>query len=127
MGWDASVSEGVNGTSLGPGIGGSRSIHFSEKPQTGGSPGDLFARQEDTFLSFPNSGKNPGKKVTRQGNNNQQQTTVGDHSTEDSLQFDRALQALGESTHPIKDEVFAKKMAKVCAAKQCSFQMPNPF
>ena len=111
LGRDASVSEGVKGTSLGPGIGGSRNIKFSENPQTGGSPGDFFARQEDTSLSPPNSGKSPGEHVTRQGNNNQQQTTVGDHSTEDSLRFDRALQALGESTHPTKDKVFARKMA----------------
>ena len=70
MGRDESVSEGVIGTSLGPGGGGSRKINFSKIPQTGGSPGNFFARQEDISLSSPNSGKSPGKKVTCQGINN---------------------------------------------------------
>ena len=48
LGRDKSVSEGVKGTSLGPGRGGSRKINFLKLPQTGGSPGDFFARQEDT-------------------------------------------------------------------------------
>ena len=51
--------------------------------------------------------------MTRQGINNQQLavTRQAEHSTEDSLRFDRALEALGESTNPTKDEVFARKMA----------------
>ena len=51
--------------------------------------------------------------MTRQSINNKQiaGTTQGEHSTEDSLQFNRALEAPGESTHPTKDEVFASKMA----------------
>ena len=61
LGRDESVSEGVKGTSLGPGRGGSRKKKFSKIPQTGGSPGDFFSRQEDTSLSSPNSGKSPGK------------------------------------------------------------------
>ena len=50
--------------------------------------------------------------MTHQDINNQQLagTSQGEHSKEDSLRFDRALEALGESTHP-KDEVFARKMA----------------
>ena len=98
---------------------------FFEKPQTGGSPGNFFARQEDTSLSSPNSGKSPGEKVTRQGNNNQQQTTVGDHSTEEFLRFDRTLQALGESTHPTKDEVFASKMAAYARPNNISSKCPT--
>ena len=45
--------------------------------------------------------------------NNQQLacTSQGEPITEESLRFDRALEALGESTHPTKDEVFAKEMA----------------
>ena len=51
--------------------------------------------------------------MTRQDINNQQLavTPQGEHITEDSLQFDKALEALGESLHPTKDEVFARKMA----------------
>ena len=81
-------------------------------PQTGGSPGNFSARQEKTFQTSPNSGKSPGKKVTCQDINNRQLagTSQGERSTEESLRFDRALEALGESTHP-KDEVFARKMA----------------
>ena len=83
LGRDESISEGVKGTSLGPGIGGSRKIKISKLPQTGGSPGDFFARQEDTSLSSPNIGKSPGEKVTCQGINNQQLagTPQGEHST----------------------------------------------
>ena len=110
---------------MGPGIGGSRNITFSKKPQTGGSPGNFFARQEDTSLSSPNCGKSPGEHVTRQGSNNQQQTTVGDHSTEDSLLFNRALQALGESTHPTKDEVFARKMAAYARPNNVASKCPT--
>ena len=82
-------------------------------PQTGGSPGDCFSRQEETSRSSPNSGKIPGEKVTRQDINNQQlaETPQGEHSTEDSLRFDMDLEALGESTHPTKDKVFSRKMA----------------
>ena len=72
LGRDESVSEGVKGTSLGPGRGGSRKIKFSKIHQTGRNPGNFFARQEDTSLSSPNSGKSPGKTVTRQGINNKQ-------------------------------------------------------
>ena len=116
---DESVSEGVKGISLGPGRGGLRKIKFSKIPQTGGSPGDFFVRQEDTSLSSPNSGKSPGEKVTRQGINNQQlaSTPKGEHSTEDSLRFDRALEALSESTHPTKEKVFARKMS--------AYEQPN--
>ena len=53
LGRDKSFSEGVKGTRLGPGRGGSRKIKFSKIPQTGGSPGDFFARQEDTSRSSP--------------------------------------------------------------------------
>ena len=112
---------------MGPSIGGSRSIKFSKTPQTGGSPNDFFARQEDTSLSSSNSGKSPGEKVTRQGNNNQQQTTVVDHSTEDSLRFDRALQALGESTHPTEDEVFARKMAAYARPNNVASKYPTHY
>ena len=122
---DASVSEGVKGKSLGTGIGGSRNINFSKTPQTGGSPGNFFARQEGTSLSSPNSGKSPVEHVTRQGSNNQQQTTVGENSTEDSLRFDRALQALGESNHPTKDEVFARKMAAYARPNNVASKCPT--
>ena len=51
--------------------------------------------------------------MTRQGINNKQLagTPQGEHRTEDSLRFDRSLEALGESTHPTKDKVFSRKMA----------------
>ena len=51
--------------------------------------------------------------MTRPAVNNQQLACApqGEHITEESLRFDRALEALGESTHPIKDKVFAKEMA----------------
>ena len=44
--------------------------------------------------------------------NNQQLACIpqGEHITEESLRFDRALEALGESTHHTKDDVFAKEM-----------------
>ena len=87
LGREESVSDGVKITSLGRG--GSRKIKFSKIPQTGGSPGEFFARQEDTSLPSPNSGKSPGKTVTHQDINNKQLagTTQGVHSTEKSLHF----------------------------------------
>ena len=104
---------GVTRTSLGTGRDGSVKKCFLNPPQTGGSPGDFFARQEKKIQTSPNSGKSPGKKVTRPDINNQQLACnpQGEHTTEDLLRFDRALEAQGESTHPTKDEVFAKKKA----------------
>ena len=45
--------------------------------------------------------------------NNQQLacTPKGEPTTEESLRFDRALEALGEPEHHTKDDVFAKEMA----------------
>ena len=50
---------------------------------------------------------------------------MGDHSTEDSLLFDRALQALGESTHPTKDEVFERKMAVYARPNNVASKCPT--
>ena len=129
MGRDESISEGVIGTSLGPGRGGSRKKNNLKLPQTGGSPGDFFARQEDTSLPSPNSGKSPGKTVTHQGINNKQLagTTQGEHSTEKSLQFDRAMEVLGESTHPTKDGGFARKMAAYGRPNNVASKCPTHF
>ena len=68
----------------------------------------IFLQTRRHISIFSNSGKSPGKKVTLQGINNQQlaDTPQIEHSTEDSLQFDRDMEALGESTHPTKDKVF---------------------
>ena len=96
-------------------------------PQTGGSPGDFFARQEETSRSSPNSGKSPGKIETRQDIKNRQLagTPQREHSTEDSLRFDRALEALRESTHPTKDKVFARKMAAYGQPNNIASQCPT--
>ena len=50
---------------------------------------------------------------------------MGDHSTKDSLRFDRALQALGESTHSTKDEVFARKMAAYARLNNVASKCPT--
>ena len=65
--------------------------------------------------------------MTRQGINNQQLagTPQGEHSTEESLRLDRALEALGESTHPTNDEVFAKKMTAYGRPKNVAPQCPT--
>ena len=82
-------------------------------PQTGRSPGNFFARQDKTTETSHNSGKSPGKKLTRLAISNQQlaDTPQGYHITEESLRSERPLEVLGESTHHTKDIVFAKEIA----------------
>ena len=65
--------------------------------------------------------------MTLQGIKNKQLdgTPQGEHITEDSLRFDRALEALGESTHPTKDEVFARKMAAYGRPNNVASQCPT--
>ena len=49
---DASVSEGVKGTSLGPGIGGSRNIKFSKKNKLAEAL-DIFLPDKKTHIYLP--------------------------------------------------------------------------
>ena len=67
--------------------------------------------------------------MTRQGINNQKLagTPQEEHSTEDFLRFDRALEAPGESTHPSKDEVFASKMAAYGRPNNVASKCPTHF
>ena len=69
-GRDKSISEGVTRTSLGNGRGGSVEKQNLKLLQTGGSPGDYFARQQKIIQTSPNSGKSPGEKLTRPDINN---------------------------------------------------------
>ena len=73
----------------------------------------FFFSQDKTIETSSNSGGSPGKIMTRPAVNNQQLacTPQEEHITEESLRFDRALDALGESTHTTKNKVFAKEIA----------------
>ena len=108
-----SVSEGVITTSFGAGRGVSVRGGNLKLPQTGGGPGDFSTRQDKTTETSPNSGESPGKKLTCPAINNQQLacTPQGGNITEESLRFERAMEALGESTYHTKDEVFAKEIS----------------
>ena len=81
--------------------------------QSGASPCVFFFSQDKKIEPSSNSGGSPGEILTRPAVNNQQLACnpQGEHITEESLQFDRALEALGESTHHTKYDVFAKEMA----------------
>ena len=74
-----------------------------------------------------NSGGSPGEILTRPAVNNQQLacTPQGEHITEETLLFDRALEALGESTHHTKDDVFAKEMAVYERPRDGATQCPT--
>ena len=86
------------------------SFYFLKCAQIGGSPGVFFPSQDKTIGTSSNSDGSPGKILTRPAVNNQQLgcTPQGEHITEESLRFDKALEALDESTYPTKEKVFAK-------------------
>ena len=122
------ANNSISEASTTPSFGYSRDVYFNKKVETcpkWRKPLRFFPRQDKKIETSSNSGGSPGKILTRPAHppphtavllkggttvNNQQLvcSPQGEPTREESLLFDKALEALGESEHHTKCDVFAK-------------------